>query len=45
MKKFKAKYGNLEVLDFNKYRPGFINRQIILLLSTLGIKEEVFLEL
>lgn len=27
----------LDILDWNKYKPGFLNRQIIILLRTLGI--------
>lgn len=45
MIKFDGKYANLELLDYNKYRGGYLNRQIILLLLTLGIKGEVFKEL
>lgn len=45
MIKFDGKYEHLELLDYNKYRGGYLNRQIILLLLTLGIKAEVFKEL
>lgn len=27
----------LDILDWNKYKPGYLNRQIIILLRTLGI--------
>eukprot|EP00825_Cyclidium_porcatum_P000269 TRINITY_DN10029_c0_g1_i2.p1 TRINITY_DN10029_c0_g1~~TRINITY_DN10029_c0_g1_i2.p1 ORF type:complete len:363 (-),score=43.10 TRINITY_DN10029_c0_g1_i2:312-1400(-) len=45
MMKFKAPFNSIEILSYNKYKAGFINRQIILLLSTLGIKDEVFLDM
>ena len=32
----------LDVLDWNKYKSGFLNRQIIILLKTLGIKDSIF---
>lgn len=32
----------LDILDWNKYKSGFLNRQIIILLKTLGIKDSVF---
>lgn len=32
-----AKY--LDILDWNKFKPGYLNRQIIILLRTLGIKD------
>eukprot|EP00828_Plagiopyla_frontata_P043393 TRINITY_DN6753_c0_g2_i1.p1 TRINITY_DN6753_c0_g2~~TRINITY_DN6753_c0_g2_i1.p1 ORF type:complete len:522 (+),score=59.67 TRINITY_DN6753_c0_g2_i1:290-1855(+) len=41
----KAPIANLEVLEFNKYRPGFLNRQIIILLLTLGVPDSAFVEL
>jgi len=35
----------LDILDWNKYKSGFLNRQIIILLKTLGIKDSVFKQL
>jgi RNA-dependent RNA polymerase len=32
----------LDILDWNKYKAGFLNRQTIILLVTLGIKDQVF---
>ena len=32
----------LDILDYNKYKAGFLNRQVIILLKTLGIRETVF---
>jgi RNA-dependent RNA polymerase len=32
----------LDILDYNKFKAGFLNRQIIILLKTLGIRETVF---
>ncbi|CAK92037.1 unnamed protein product (macronuclear) [Paramecium tetraurelia] len=35
----------ISLLDYNKFRGGYLNRQIIILLVTLGIQEEVFMQL
>jgi RNA-dependent RNA polymerase len=35
-----AKY--LDILDWNKYKAGFLNRQTIVLLKSLGIDDKVF---
>lgn len=35
----------LELLDYNKYRPGYLNRQIIILLLTNGLNPGVLLDL
>jgi RNA-dependent RNA polymerase len=32
----------LDILDWNKYKAGFLNRQVIILLKTLGIKDKIF---
>lgn len=45
MVKFGAAYEDLEIMYFNKFRSGYLNRQIILLLVSLGVKEEVFQQL
>lgn len=33
----------IDILDRNKYRAGFLNRQIIILLSSLKIADELFI--
>ena len=35
----------LDILDWNKYKAGFLNRQIIILLRTLDIQDSVFMGL
>jgi RNA-dependent RNA polymerase len=35
----------LDILDYNKYKAGFLNRQVIILLKTLKIKDIVFEQL
>ncbi|RWR79569.1 putative RNA-dependent RNA polymerase 1 [Cinnamomum micranthum f. kanehirae] len=42
MCKYKSENTTLDVLDWSKYRPCFLNRQVITLLSTLGIEDRVF---
>lgn len=32
----------LDILDWNKYKAGFLNRQTIILLKSLGIDDKVF---
>ncbi len=32
----------LDILDWNKYKAGFLNRQTIVLLKSLGISDKVF---
>lgn len=34
----------LDILDWNKYKAGYLNRQIIILLKTLGIDDRVFFD-
>ena len=34
----------LDILDWNKYKAGFLNRQTIILLKSLGIDDKVFLK-
>ena len=36
---------SLELLDYSKYRPGYLNRQIILLLLSNGLDPHVFLDM
>ncbi|KAJ9708546.1 hypothetical protein PVL29_000538 [Vitis rotundifolia] len=42
MFKYESENTNLDVLSWSKYRPCFLNRQLITLLSTLGVKDHVF---
>lgn len=42
MRKFVSKHVNLEILAVSRVMPSYLNRQIIMLLATLGIKTEVF---
>ncbi|XP_061371833.1 probable RNA-dependent RNA polymerase 1 [Gastrolobium bilobum] len=42
MCKYKSQNTKLDVLAWSKYKPCFLNRQIITLLSTLGVKDRVF---
>ncbi|XP_042496044.1 probable RNA-dependent RNA polymerase 1 isoform X2 [Macadamia integrifolia] len=44
MCKYKSQNKKLDVLAWSKYQPCFLNRQIITLLSTLGVKDYMFLE-
>ncbi|GMN68751.1 hypothetical protein TIFTF001_037801 [Ficus carica] len=42
MSKYKSENRKLDVLAWSKYQPCFLNRQLITLLSTLGVKDHVF---
>ncbi|MCL7022940.1 hypothetical protein MKW94_001116 [Papaver nudicaule] len=42
MCKFKSQNTKLDVLAWSKYQPCFLNRQVISLLSTLGVLDSVF---
>lgn len=42
MRKFKSDNTKLDILAVSKYQPCYMNRQIISLLSTLGIRDHVF---
>ncbi|KAL8035382.1 hypothetical protein ABFX02_12G093300 [Erythranthe guttata] len=42
MLKYQSDNTKLDVLAWSKYQPCFLNRQIITLLSTLGVKDHVF---
>ncbi|CAK9168826.1 unnamed protein product [Ilex paraguariensis] len=42
MSKYESENTKLDVLAWSKYQPCFMNRQIITLLSTLGVKDHVF---
>jgi hypothetical protein len=43
--KFESQHLTLEVIRTSTYIPGFLNRQVITLLSSLGVKDEVFMQL
>ncbi|XP_065181137.1 uncharacterized protein LOC135811819 [Sycon ciliatum] len=45
MRKFESSHLQLEVIQVARRFPGHLNREIILLLSTLGIKDDVFIGL
>ena len=45
MKKFESDHNELEVLNYSRSLPAHLNRQIIILLSCLGVPDEVFLKL
>lgn len=42
MRKYESELTKLDVLAWSKYQPCFLNRQLISLLSTLGIRDEIF---
>ncbi|KAL6003376.1 multidrug resistance protein [Asimina triloba] len=42
MSKFKSENTKLDVLGWSKYQPCYLNRQLITLLSTLGVEDHVF---
>lgn len=42
MSKFQSENITLDVLAYSKYQPCFLNRQLITLLSTLGVRDSVF---
>ncbi|XVE91797.1 hypothetical protein REPUB_Repub01dG0042500 [Reevesia pubescens] len=42
MQKFDADSTSLDVLSWSKYHPCYLNRQIIILMSTLGVKDSIF---
>ncbi|KAI3847707.1 hypothetical protein MKX03_028792, partial [Papaver bracteatum] len=42
MQKFKSNNTKLDVLSWSKYQSCFLNRQVITLLSTLGVSDSVF---
>ncbi|KAJ4959640.1 hypothetical protein NE237_019550 [Protea cynaroides] len=44
MCKFESQNTTLDVLAWSKYQPCFLNRQLITLLSTLGVKDHIFQE-
>ncbi|MFS7909401.1 putative RNA-directed RNA polymerase [Helianthus anomalus] len=42
MKKFESDHTVLEICSWTRFHPGFLNRQIITLLSSLNVKDEIF---
>lgn len=45
MNKFDSKHSVLEICSWTRFQPGFLNRQIITLLSTLNVPDEIFWEM
>lgn len=41
MTKFDSPHSALEVVGIARFNPGYLNRQIVLLLRTLGVREKV----
>ncbi|VFQ84759.1 unnamed protein product [Cuscuta campestris] len=42
MKKFESDHTILEICSWTRFQPGFLNRQIVTLLSALGVEDEIF---
>ncbi|TXG57065.1 hypothetical protein EZV62_018378 [Acer yangbiense] len=42
MSKYESDFRKLDVLGWSKYQPCYLNRQIITLLSTLGVQDHIF---
>ncbi|EPS62146.1 hypothetical protein M569_12646, partial [Genlisea aurea] len=42
MKKFESEHAVLEICSWTKFLPGFLNRQIITLLTALGVPDDIF---
>ncbi|KAK4389693.1 RNA-dependent RNA polymerase 6 [Sesamum angolense] len=42
MKKFESNHKTLEICSWTRFQPGFLNRQIITLLSALEVRDDVF---
>lgn len=42
MNKFESKHNTIEVCGWTRFQPGFLNRQIITLLSALGVSDGIF---
>ncbi|GAB2284911.1 RNA dependent RNA polymerase [Dionaea muscipula] len=45
MNKFQSSHTVLEVCSWTRFQPGFLNRQIITLLSSLSVPDEIFWEM
>ncbi|KAF6144647.1 hypothetical protein GIB67_006139 [Kingdonia uniflora] len=44
MSKYTSLNSKLDVLSWSKFQPCFLNRQLITLLSTLGVKDQIFVK-
>lgn len=42
MRKFESSHSIIEVASWTRYQPGFLNREIVTLLSCLGVADQVF---
>ncbi|XP_044489064.1 probable RNA-dependent RNA polymerase 1 [Mangifera indica] len=42
MSKYKSDNVSLDILEWSKYQPCYLNRELVILLSTLGVKDYVF---
>ncbi|KAM0829916.1 hypothetical protein ACQ4PT_066568 [Festuca glaucescens] len=42
MRKFESSHSVLEVVGWTKFQPGFLNRQIIVLMSSLQVSDDIF---
>ncbi|KAK4490906.1 hypothetical protein RD792_001622 [Penstemon davidsonii] len=42
MKKFESNHTVLEICSWTRFQPGFLNRQIVTLLSALEVKDDIF---
>ncbi|CAH9086896.1 unnamed protein product [Cuscuta europaea] len=42
MKKFDSDHRILEICSWTRFQPGFLNRQIVTLLSALGVEDKIF---
>ncbi|KAI8569071.1 hypothetical protein RHMOL_Rhmol02G0249700 [Rhododendron molle] len=45
MIKFESNHSILEICSWTRFQPGFLNRQIVTLLSTLDVPDDVFLKM
>ncbi|KAF9615730.1 hypothetical protein IFM89_026145 [Coptis chinensis] len=45
MNKFESSHNIIEVITWTRFQPGFLNRQVVTLLSSLGVPNEVFSKL
>jgi RNA-dependent RNA polymerase len=45
MRKFESTHSVIEVVSWTKFQPAFLNRQIIILLISLGVPEAIFWEM
>ncbi|KAF3788205.1 RNA-dependent RNA polymerase 6 [Nymphaea thermarum] len=45
MNKFESRHNILEIVAWTRFQPGFLNREIITLLSSLGVSDDAFMRL